>query len=503
MHGFMQKASAALLGLCMASAMANPHDPAFNAFMQLTVGNKTTVSFAGNGTPLVASSAPLGQPSIGQFGVSRTAQGVFMESIGGARVPGTNATIPVKGRIQLSGQVIGKTLAKAAIVYTLWEAGSALYDIWSDTGLSFDPQTGQVSLPSQGIVYEQGTGLPTWRVQAFGHLRNGSTPQNACANFGASIDGHMAAPPYNSTASWSTRFIPPSTCWVTANGVDHTITYPTKNADSTSCPIGTWHSPDFSSCLTSLPTQPLTQQQIADHIAQQSGWPDSRITHAIRDALRLPGVAPEIVPNLRIAPLEVTFPSGTPVVEVGEPETRTITRILPTGEVEEITRTTTRRGRTTTTEPSIKWEEETTTRRVVRAPDGTVISDEITEEETLPQTDQHITCGLPNTPACRINEEGTPSSPEDDGQTTFDWLIPNCLKSDWRNCFPELPNINWSFALPSRCSPIPVPFGQFGFTEVNICRWQGMIHDLMSMLWAAAGLFGAIGILSGRRNTEA
>ena len=141
MHRFTQKAFASLLGLCMASAMASSPDPAFNAFMQQTVGNKTTVSFAGNGTPLVSSSAPLGQPSVGQFGVSRTSQGVFMESIGAARVPGTNSTIPVKGRIQLSGQAIGRTLAKASLLYAGWELGSALYDIWQPFGLQNDAGT--------------------------------------------------------------------------------------------------------------------------------------------------------------------------------------------------------------------------------------------------------------------------------------------------------------------------------------------------------------------------
>ncbi|MES7382066.1 hypothetical protein U6O65_12490, partial [Cutibacterium acnes] len=110
--------------------------------------------------------------------------------------------------------------------------------------------------------------------------------------------------------------------------------------------------------------------------------------------------------------------------------------------------------------------------------------------------------GLPGKPPCKIDETGTPSPPDGDGENVFRQAIPNCLKTDWKTCFPELPDINWSFTLPSGCAPIPVPFQRFGFSAVDICPWQGMIHDLMSMLWAAAGLFGAIGILSGRRNAE-
>lgn len=496
MHGFTQKALAALLGLCMASAMAAPHDPAFNAFMQLAVGNKTTVSFAGNGTPLVASSAPLGQPAIGQFGVSRTAQGVFMESIGGARVPGTNTTIPVKGRIQLSGQVIGKTLAKAAIVYTLWEAGSALYGIWSDAGLGFDSHDGSVfttggdphpSALSQRqleLLHPRCTAMTLTNQEYNGFCQSGSNINQTgfCHHmYGGTLRlftiGHPdILPPNSGTQQWSAFGFCSSSRLVYWKLAERTDAPSTRVV--------------------------LNQQQIEDHIAQQSSWPTDRITSAIRDALRLPGVAPEIVPNLRNAPLEVTFPSGTPVVEVGEPETRTTTRILPNGDVEEITRTTTRRARTTTGQPSIKWEEETTTRRIVRAPDGTVISDETTEQETAPQTDQNITCGLPGTPPCKIDEEGTPQPPEDDAESIFQLLVPNCLKNDFRSCFPELPSVNWSFSLPTGCAPIQVPFGQYGFSQINLCQWKPMIHDLMSMLWAAAGLFGAISIISGRRNTE-
>ncbi|MES7772613.1 hypothetical protein U6J54_12220, partial [Cutibacterium acnes] len=111
-------------------------------------------------------------------------------------------------------------------------------------------------------------------------------------------------------------------------------------------------------------------------------------------------------------------------------------------------------------------------------------------------------CGLPGKPPCKIDETGTPSPPDVDGENVFRQAIPNCLKTDWKTCFPELPDINWSFTLPSGCAPIPVPFQRVGFSAVDIFPWQGMIHDLMSMLWAAAGLFGAIGILSGRRNAE-
>jgi len=199
------------------------------------------------------------------------------------------------------------------------------------------------------------------------------------------------------------------------------------------------------------------------------------------------------------SPVGVTPPS---TIVVGEP--RTSTETLPDGS----RRITTITDTATITDDIVQFNRKTevVTQDSTGQPTGTSqtvspVTNPV-DASTPPQTGEDIECGLPGYPPCKIDETGTPPPPPDDGEDKFKSVLPNCLRQDWRSCFPQLPDINWSFSLPSSCGPIPVPFGKYGFSEVNICPWQGMIHDIMSMLWAAAGLFGAIGILSGRRNSE-
>lgn len=109
------------------------------------------------------------------------------------------------------------------------------------------------------------------------------------------------------------------------------------------------------------------------------------------------------------------------------------------------------------------------------------------------------TCGLPNTPACKIDESGTPGAdirnPTGDADSVFAaWKA--CILAP-SSCLPALPNLNWAFTLPSTCNAIALPaFASVGVPEVNLCPFQSVFHDLMSMLWVAAGLFGAIRLVT-------
>lgn len=109
---------------------------------------------------------------------------------------------------------------------------------------------------------------------------------------------------------------------------------------------------------------------------------------------------------------------------------------------------------------------------------------------------EDIECGIPGYPACKIDETGTPTAPIDDGAAKVDAAtqpLRVCL-SDPSACLPALPELQWSFALPSACGPIALPaFAPF-VTEVDVCRFQPMFHDLMTVVWVLGGLFGAIGL---------
>lgn len=103
-----------------------------------------------------------------------------------------------------------------------------------------------------------------------------------------------------------------------------------------------------------------------------------------------------------------------------------------------------------------------------------------------------ITCGLPWTPPCKIDETGTPTAPPDTSQQDAqDGIsgIADCLANP-AACLPQL-ELSWSFSLPSGCTPFEIP-GYDMMPPLDICQWQPVIHDLMSLLWVAAGLFGAI-----------
>lgn len=104
-----------------------------------------------------------------------------------------------------------------------------------------------------------------------------------------------------------------------------------------------------------------------------------------------------------------------------------------------------------------------------------------------------ITCGLPWTPACKIDETGTPQAPTKDPASEVQGVMADlsqCLASP-ASCLPTLPDLSWSFELPTGCTAFSVP--GFDFMEpLDICQWQPMFHDLMSMIWLAAGLFGGL-----------
>ncbi|ODU08181.1 MAG: hypothetical protein ABS84_14095 [Rubrivivax sp. SCN 71-131] len=69
-----------------------------------------------------------------------------------------------------------------------------------------------------------------------------------------------------------------------------------------------------------------------------------------------------------------------------------------------------------------------------------------------------------------------------------------CLSSP-TECVPELPDLNWSFSLPNTCAPIPTAGFAPYVEQIDICPFQDTMHDLMSMVWAAAGLFAAAGMI--------
>ncbi len=117
--------------------------------------------------------------------------------------------------------------------------------------------------------------------------------------------------------------------------------------------------------------------------------------------------------------------------------------------------------------------------------------DKITESE---QPEIKV-CGLPGTPACKIDEAGTPKEKEDTAEQDAKTAIrplDDFIKSP-SSVLPELPKINWAFTLPSGCSPIALPAFEPWLQQIDVCQFQPIFHDIMGFVWVMGGIFGAIG----------
>lgn len=113
-----------------------------------------------------------------------------------------------------------------------------------------------------------------------------------------------------------------------------------------------------------------------------------------------------------------------------------------------------------------------------------------------------ITCGLPGTPPCKIDEAGTPEDgekPFEKAKTKVDDVEKLVKESVDKAATIEAPSWTFTFQFPTGCAPYET--GLRGVI-LNICQWQGQIHDLMSMVWAGTTFFCIAGMV-GRTIREA
>jgi len=100
------------------------------------------------------------------------------------------------------------------------------------------------------------------------------------------------------------------------------------------------------------------------------------------------------------------------------------------------------------------------------------------------------TCGYPGGPPCKIDETGTPTEAEPlpDPDVLFAPLHDQPVVAD--------PQWTWAFQFPSACSVLSV--GTFGGKAVSLdlCKYQGTIHSIMSMVWLMLTVFLCIGLVS-------
>lgn len=114
-----------------------------------------------------------------------------------------------------------------------------------------------------------------------------------------------------------------------------------------------------------------------------------------------------------------------------------------------------------------------------------------------PAGQEQAQCGAPGQPKCAIDETGTPTKAE--GQDKYAEGV-DALRDKQKEQIDgagqkakdSVGEWGFSFALPTGCTPL-TPEG-YSIT-IDPCRWQGTVHDLMSMVWLIVTAWACIGMV--------
>ncbi len=242
---------------------------------------------------------------------------------------------------------------------------------------------------------------------------------------------------------------------------------------------------DFSSCQQVTGTVksfvPASQQELEDAIAQKSDWPSSsKLSQVLREAIQT-GETVQSVPQTLTGP--VTSPGvKTTTRNPDGTSTTTTTNHTYTYSGPTVTVTTTTVTQNYTDTGAASGNPTTTTTEPVAEP--------VKEEKELK------VCGLTTDTACKIDETGTKEKTELDP----DKKVTDALKqaTDFAktpsSVLPALPQLNWSFRLPTGCVAIALPAFEPYLQSIDVCQFLPMFHDIMGMVWVIGSLFGAISV---------
>lgn len=229
---------------------------------------------------------------------------------------------------------------------------------------------------------------------------------------------------------------------------------------------------------------PVSSQEVIDSLSAKTSFAvDSTVPQVVQQAIES-GITFPATADTLTGPATVVSPAETTQTSSGSSVVNNVTNNVYNG-------------------PTVTTSTVSTTQNY--SPSGAAIGPPSVKVDlpvnTLPPDAKPVTpekivvCGLPDTPACRIDEQDTPKpDPAIDGKKVTD-DITKPLKdfaADPAKALPQLPQLNWAFTLPSGCVPISIPaFAPF-LQTIDICQFQPMFHDVMSMIWVMGALFGAI-----------
>lgn len=427
------------------------------------VGPVHSASVSGNVITFNPGTLTSANVSAGTFGHA-TNGAAFVESSASFRTAG-GSVVPVVARSIPSAAAVAKTLvtglAMASNVGVLLVAGVALYDFFKDQGYILDNSTGTLTVSKESLEYVCNV---TWPPPTYGVV---NAPIFAIAKQVCIPSGQPNI--YTFGYSYS------------GGAMNYTgVTFP---CGSSSCPTGTlWDSRGSTSRAVRAAPIPKTLQQLESELSTITSWPaNSKIDNALRDAVNAGAPLALPKPVQITGPLEVAYPPKT----VTNPDgTKTVT--------------TTKEKITYGPDGSIKVDTETTVKTLDAAgnPTGTTVT---TESPAAPKPDP-ITCGLPGTPACAIDETGTPKeSPLTDAKVKQGTDDAAAAHKNLTDTIVGNADKNWSWTFlgappVAQCEAVQFP-AVMGVTPptMNPCGTVDGIRAIMSWIWAFVGFYMCIG----------
>lgn len=479
---------ALLAALGMSSAIAQT-GPAVGGFNTTTSGNTTSHTYKAEGASDFARLMRGGyDPATNQSGFQALLQKKGYTPKGSEYNYQVTKSVPKAG----IAKAIAKTLPVVGNLYAMAELLEALFDNPTYDYTSGTWQAGITqSASGTWYTYAQAGGLPS---------RGAATKEAACSASSADYTG--------SNAPILSNYVQDGLCNYCAwNGCGSTGFY-------LHCPDGSQLPYYATACPSTFAREEITEQKLEDALKALPTMPaqvDPLLQHIppaalddlAQDIEGTPG-APRAVPT---SPSGTQFPDGWEVPEsissrqtndaLNRPQeitttTKTLVRTLPTGQLQHDTTTTTTTTTTTGTNPDGSPITETTTSTETSTTTPAPPPDPTTAPPAPPED---LECGLPGTPPCKIDESGTPPP----GDANFDAAeaeIETFKSGLYEALQAKLDEIqhewSWTFQLPTGCAALQFDTRVGPVVDIDMCEFQPMIHDIMAMLWAAAGVFGAL-----------
>jgi len=426
--------------------------------------------------------APGGSSSAGGSAyqvVKPLGNGLVLEAPGAAKVPKTNTSIPIVLKRSIPAATIAKGIFKALpVISTAYAIGNLLEEIGCELSSdAVDPVLCYKQLQGQF------TGFFIYHPTTNALLGTASTSQQACQTtkewretLGSDAFRGWKGEPYvvGSNTGWCYRdyyFYD----WSVQRIAQSQFIYKTENTNS-------------------IKLLPASEAEVSVKLYESP--PLTYIAPAFEEVVSVPQGASAVSEGLAssIDDTTVSLPGGAQSVQVGQPVTVTTTTTNTAGDT--ITKNETTTTNATTNNNVVNYTTTTVTTTTNNTTNITTTETTQTKPTATTTPDEIITCGLPGTPACKIDETGTPEADSFDPSLVDSVFQPvkTCLQ-DPLACLPALPDLSWAFTVPTSCTAIPVNgFGEY-ISEIDICPFQSIFHDLMSMIWAAVGVFAAAQML--------